>query len=232
MWTGFMLFLILSALRVKRPLPVILVCLFGYEVFEILLTYFATNIFLPEIIKDQFTDIFIGLSGSTIAFLLISNYDILIVRFHIVVQNAFIFFISMSFAFLWLVFSHESVSLAGHSSIEINLIIFFLWLGQAFVTIVVFRKSGLMKSFRPWAAFVVTFILTTLLNFYLISLPGLSDLKISDLILWLSSIRLKLILFPLLPFLLIAAHEAFSMIVAKAHRGYSAAGISLVKEYS
>jgi len=99
MWTGFMLYLILSGLRIKKPFTVILVCLFGYEVFEISLTWFATSIFIPEIIKDQVTDIFIGLTGSFVGFLFLSNYDFLINRFHLVVQNVFIFFISMSFSF-------------------------------------------------------------------------------------------------------------------------------------
>ena len=232
MWTGFMLYLILSGLRIKKPFTVILVCLIGYEVFEISLTYFATSIFIPEIIKDQFTDIFIGLTGSFLGFLFLSNYNFLISRFQIVVQNAFIFFISMSFSFLWLVFSHESVCLDGPSCIEINLIIFFLWLTQAFITIAVFRKSGLLKSIRPWIVFVVTFILTTVLNFCLISLPEISGLKPDNLIYWLSSIRIKLILFSLLPFLLLATHEAFIILVSKARKGNSNARLSLMKEYS
>jgi hypothetical protein len=221
MWTGFMLFLILSAFRFKKPLAVIAICLFGYEIFEILLTYFATNIFIPEIIKDQFTDIFIGLTGSIAGFLFISNYDNLIVRFPSAIRNVFIFFISMSFAFLWLVFSHESVSLTGTSSVEINLIIFFMWLAQAFITILMFRKHGSIKNARPWAVFMFTFILATLLNFCLISLPGIADLNTNALIHWLSLIKIKLILIPLLPFLLLAAHKVFIRLIVKAREGFS-----------
>lgn len=232
MWTGFMLYLILSGLRIKKPFTVILVCLFGYEVFEISLTWFATSIFIPEIIKDQVTDIFIGLTGSFVGFLFLSNYDFLINRFHLVVQNVFIFFISMSFSFLWLVFSHESVCLYGPSCRETNFIIFFLWLTQAFITIAVFRKSGLLKSIRPWAVFVVTFILATVLNFCLIFLPKASGLKPDNLIYWLSSTRIKLILFPLIPFLLLAAHEAFIKLVLKARKEYFNARLSLMKGYS
>jgi hypothetical protein len=206
-----------------------MVCLFGYEVFEILLTYFATNIFIPEIIKDQFTDIFIGLTGSIIGFLFISNYGFLITGFTNIVEKIFIFFISMSFAFLWLVFSHVSVSLTGQFSVEINLTIFFLWLAAAFITIVEFKKTGLVKSTRPWAVFVVTFILATLLNFCLISLPEIAGLKVSDLINWLSSVRIKLILFPIVPFLLLAAHRSFIMLIKKAHGGCS---IARLKNFS
>ena len=232
MWSGFMLYLILSGLRIKKTFTVILVCLLGYEVFEISLTYFATSIFIPEIIKDQFTDIFVGMTGSFVGYLFLSNYDFLISRFQIVVKNAFIFFISLSFTFLWLVFSHESVCLDGSSSTEINLIIFFLWLTQAFITISVFRKSGLLKSIRPWTVFVATFILATVLNFYLVSLTEISGLKPDNLIFWLSSIRIKLILFPLLPFLLLTAHEVFIKLVSKAREGYYNARLDLINEYS
>lgn len=232
MWSGFMLFLILSALRIKRPFLVILICLIGYEVFEISLTWFACNIFIPEIIKDQFTDIFIGFSGSCIGFLLLSNYDYLIMRYPLVVQRAFIFFISMSFSFLWLVFSHESVCSEGHSYIEINLMIFFLWLSQAYLTIVVFMKDGLFNSIRPWFIFVLTFIASTFLNFCLISLSNKFALKPETLINWLYSIQLKLILSPLLPFLLMAVHAAFMKLVAKSLTGYSTVRLSCRNEYS
>jgi membrane protein implicated in regulation of membrane protease activity len=79
----------------------------------------------------------------------------------------------------------------------------------------------LWRSIRPWAIFILTFILATILNFFLLSLQRFSDLKPTDLILWLGSIWIKLILFPLLPFLLLAAHEAFIRIISKAQKGYS-----------
>jgi hypothetical protein len=89
-----------------------------------------------------------------------------------------------------------------------------------------------LKSIRPWAVFVVTFILAIVLNFCLISLPKISVLKTDNLIYWLSSIRIKLILFPLIPFLLLAAHEAFIKLVLKARKEYFNARLSLMKEYS
>jgi hypothetical protein len=231
LWSGFMLYLILSGLMIKKPFTVILICLFGYEVFEISLTYFATNIFIPEIIKDQFTDIFIGLTGSFIGFLFLSNYDYLMNRFRIVLQNAFIFFISMSFSFLWLVFSHKSVCLDGNSCVKINLIIFFLWLSQAFCTIASFTKTGL-KGTKPWVVFGLTFLLTSILNFFLISHYKITYLKIENLVSWLSAIRIKLLLSPLIPIILISAHWAFIKLVLKARRGYSDSRLKFIKEYS
>jgi hypothetical protein len=215
MWTGFMLFLILSALKIKRPFAVIMTCLFGYEVFEISLTYFTLNIFIPEIIKDQFTDIFIGLSGSFVAYLLLSNYNYLIMRKPLLLQRAFIFFTSMSFSFLWLVFSHESVCYEGHFYIALNLLIFFIWLAQSYFTIVVFRNNGFFNRFRPWSVFILSFIISVFLNFFLISLSDSIVMNPETLVNWIYSIKTKLILAPLLPFLLLTVYEAFIKLITK-----------------
>lgn len=221
MWTGFILFLILSALRFKRPLAVIAICLFGYEVFEIMLTYFATNIFIPEIIKDQFTDIFIGLSGSLIGYLLLANYNYLIMRKPLLLQRAFIFFISMSFSFLWLVFSHESVCSQGHLCLVINLLIFFLWLSQAYITIIVFRNNGFFKKIKPWFIFVLTFVVSVFMNHWFLSLSDSVVVNQETFINWLYSIKFKIILSLLLPFLLLTAHELFIQLMTKSVVAYS-----------
>jgi hypothetical protein len=220
MWSGFMLFLILSALKVKRPFAVIMICLFGYEIFEISLTYFTLNIFIPEIIKDQFTDIFIGLSGSFVGYLLLSNYNYLTIRWPLILQRVFIFFISMSFAFLWLVFSHESVCPEGYLNIMINLLIFFLWLSQAYLTIAVFSNNGFFRL-RPWLVFILSFIVSTFLNFFLISLSDSVVLNNESLVNWLYSIKFKLFLSPLLPFLLLTSYEVFIKLITKSVTSYS-----------
>lgn len=48
---------------VRMPYAALLGALAAYEVVEFLFPYFAVNIFRPEIIPDQLTDIFIGLMG-------------------------------------------------------------------------------------------------------------------------------------------------------------------------
>jgi hypothetical protein len=67
-WSGFVLFLLLRSVRIKRPFLILLVLLTVYEVFEILFTYFAFDIFRPETIQDQFTDIAVGMFGGMLAY--------------------------------------------------------------------------------------------------------------------------------------------------------------------
>jgi hypothetical protein len=222
MWSGFMIYLIATALHIKRPLLIIPACLIGYEIFEILLTYFAINVFIPEIIKDQFTDVFVGFAGSCAGFYLVSNYNHLRLRYQAGVQGVFLFFVSMSFAFLWMVFSRTSVCSEGSFVTLLNLIIFFLWLSQAYTTIVVFRKYGLLVNIKPWLIFILTFVVTTLLNFGLITLSDNSMvLKPDVFITWIYSIEIKIAISPFLPFLLLAAHGAFVKLIAKSVAGFS-----------
>lgn len=50
-----------------RPFGILLVLLFAWEVTEMTFIYFAANIFRPEIMPDQVTDIIVGLTGGSIA---------------------------------------------------------------------------------------------------------------------------------------------------------------------
>jgi hypothetical protein len=105
-----------------------------------------------------------------------------------------------------------------------------MWLAQAFITIVIFSRHGLFKKIQPWLIFIMSFILSTLLNFMLISPLKISELRSADMLNWLSAIRFKLILFPLLPFLLLAAHGAFIKLVTKAGKAYSNSRIKKVHD--
>ncbi|GIV46112.1 MAG: hypothetical protein KatS3mg036_0930 [Ignavibacterium sp.] len=62
-FSGFFIPVILSNLRIRRIYLITFLLLVLYEVVEIYLIYIAFNIFKPETIKDQITDILVGLSG-------------------------------------------------------------------------------------------------------------------------------------------------------------------------
>lgn len=216
MWSGFVLYLIITAIHIKRPLLIILVCQFGYEIFEIGLTYLACNIFIPEIIKDQFTDIFIGFAGSCIGLLAVSNYDHLKNNYPQIIDIALVFFISMSFSFLWLVLSSNSVCSEGSYIAIRNLAIFFIWLAQFYNTISIFRKQGLFKSIKPWIIYISTFLFAVLLNFQLIILSDTAMILKWDIFFtWINSIRTKIILTPILPLILTSAHFTFVKLFSK-----------------
>lgn len=62
-FSGFILPIILTNLKIRKVFLFSLLILVLYEVVEISLIYIAFNIFKPENIKDQFTDIVVGLTG-------------------------------------------------------------------------------------------------------------------------------------------------------------------------
>lgn len=64
---GGILMLILTARRVSRSCLVLFLLLFLYELVEIGFTYLAINVFRPEILLDQVTDIWVGLLGGLAA---------------------------------------------------------------------------------------------------------------------------------------------------------------------
>jgi hypothetical protein len=68
-WSGFVLFALLIVLNFRPSWLWLFICLTAYEIFEVALLYFSLNIFLPETIKDQFTDIFVGLIGGGLCYL-------------------------------------------------------------------------------------------------------------------------------------------------------------------
>lgn len=70
-WNGFFLYFLFARFSNYNKLfwPVLIVLLL-YEIAEIFTIYIALHIFRPETIKDQFTDIFIGLTGTALAFFL------------------------------------------------------------------------------------------------------------------------------------------------------------------
>lgn len=68
-WSGCFLLLIFLYLKFKKTWIYLIGVLFSYEICEILLKYFWFNIFFPETIKDQLTDVFIGFLGAVFLWL-------------------------------------------------------------------------------------------------------------------------------------------------------------------
>lgn len=61
--SGFILMIILLRKQSRHPFAILIFLLFFYECLEMAFTYLAVNIFRPEIIQDQFTDIVVGFFG-------------------------------------------------------------------------------------------------------------------------------------------------------------------------
>lgn len=73
LWSGFVLFSLLLSLRKRNPFLWLLIYLSCYEIFEIAMLYLSLHVFQPETIKDQFTDIFVGIFGGILSYLFINQ---------------------------------------------------------------------------------------------------------------------------------------------------------------
>jgi hypothetical protein len=68
LWCGFFVLVLITASGLKKSWLWLLVFLFGYEIIEISFIYLAVHVFNSETIKDQFTDIFVGLAGGGLSY--------------------------------------------------------------------------------------------------------------------------------------------------------------------
>lgn len=61
--SGMLIFILICSKNFRRRWLILFAFLFGYELFELLIKYFAFNVFKSEIIKDQAADLIIGMFG-------------------------------------------------------------------------------------------------------------------------------------------------------------------------
>ena len=100
LWSGLMLLAVFVALKFKRAFVWLIGILALYEIFEISLIYFALGFFYPETIKDQLTDILIGIVGGVIGYLYLSRRQNKTEEIEPVFNVEFLL-VSVTIAFIW-----------------------------------------------------------------------------------------------------------------------------------
>lgn len=126
-WAGCIISLILITSKVKNKLLLFLLILCGWELFEILFLKISFNIFHIETLKDQFTDIVIGLLSGYLTLIITKNKGIF-KRFKFInFESVTAVFSAISIAFLWVGFYHYHYSRAEFNSPGINYWAFILW---------------------------------------------------------------------------------------------------------
>lgn len=158
-WSGFVLFLLLRSVRIKRPFLILLVLLTVYEVFEILFTYFAFDIFRPETIQDQFTDIAVGMFGGMLAyyFLRFAINNQTISRkaiFRVIALVA-----AITYAYPWVGFYKYHYNTLWMDSPGINYTALYLWIIGGYITIQIFRSlkynNLLVRLLLTWTCYII-----------------------------------------------------------------------------
>ncbi len=173
-WSGFVLYISLKALHAKKPLLILLCILFIYNVMEVLFIYFALNIFKPETVNNQFTDIIIGMLGGMIGFLIL-RFSSLNKKTQIRNLNLFtIFLASITYAWLWVGFYQYDYNQEFYNSPGINIGAFVFWVLGAFATIwfsTLIRLSNIwLKWLVIWALYLVCLFAVEYFGFVILSL--------------------------------------------------------------
>lgn len=130
-FSGITILLCIELFQVRKKWVVLFASLFCYEVVEISILYVTLNIFKPETIKDQFTDVFVGMLGGLVASFLIKTIlqTKAIESREQIVKNIVIIVVSFLISFLWVGFYGYRYSHEFFNSNGVNYTAFLLWWG-------------------------------------------------------------------------------------------------------
>jgi len=153
-WSGFGLIILARDLKIKHPFALMVIILVLYELLEISFLYFAMSVFRPETIKDQFTDIFIGIAGgasSWYALKFICKNDLLNRKFTL---QGIAFYAAITIAFIWVGFYRYEYNWGFMNSKGINFWALSWWTIACYVTINLFL---LFRNRGPGISVIITY---------------------------------------------------------------------------
>lgn len=124
--SGILLPIVLTNLKIKKVYSISMLLLIVYEVVEISLIYFAFNVFKPETIKDQFTDILIGMYGVLVSYFFKRKFSTIYLN-TIVRLNLYAVFSSLIIAFNWVGFYKYKYNIEAFNTNGLNIWAFLWW---------------------------------------------------------------------------------------------------------
>lgn len=182
LWSGVVIFAILQILKVRRIWIVLFLLLFSYEVAEISFRYFALNVFLPETIKDQFTDMAVGMLGGSLAkyfFNKIGNSKGKIKnRFSI--QNISAFFTAATISFIWVGNYQYKYNIEFLNTEGLNIWAFLLWFTSIFLIVKLFFlvkkfvNNFWITLFSTWLIYFIGMLIVEFVGHYVIGIREIS----------------------------------------------------------
>lgn len=229
LWSGLVIFTILTALGTKHKAFWFIFLLTSYELLEVFLEIFALNIFNPETIKDKLTDIIIGVIGG------VAGYNILRwvsqkTKYPWLRRTTPILFSSVTLSFLWVGNYQYHYNIAWLNIPGLNLWAFGIWLAGGFIVLysyLLMKKTISILSLQVIFSWLIYFCLLILIEFFgyhLLHIREASPHEKNPLIFGLihgsRSLHVYYIIFP---FIIILFYETTIKIVDKARRKFSAA---------
>ncbi len=197
----------------------LLLILLSYEIIEISLYFFSLEIFLPEILKDQVTDIFIGLLGGVFYYYFIKYYNERLLNYLVMIVS--VFFVS----FIWVGSYGYKYNVEIFNTSGINIWAFILWFCAGLLVLFGYNfffnsyKSEIKKLSIVYLFYLISLFILEILgqHIFLIHEISKSDSKalIFDLI---HGTRVLHIFYLSAPFILISTYKIFYLISYKSYK--------------
>jgi hypothetical protein len=185
-WSGFVILLLLQAFRLKPALLLLFIILFIYELAEILFLYFAFDLFRPETLKDQVTDMLVGLAGGLLSAWLL-NYAMK--QFHsrrYLVLSGMMMLAASTYAFPWVGFYHYHYDIEAYNTGGgMNFYTYLTWTVAGFILLQVFyflkKQRFILRVLTTWSGYFIALLLFESITYHLMgihenSLEGASPL--------------------------------------------------------
>lgn len=177
LWSGLVIMLLLRSFRARRPFLWLSVVLIAYELAEILILYLALNIFRPETIKDQFTDIFVGLLGGVLTAVFLGLAKKRLDRHPYPFQTMIMALAVVTYTFPWVGFYHYSYNLEVYNTgTAMNFITWSAWtIGGMMILQVYYLLGRLRMSYRLLLIWVLYFPSLLIYEFITYHLMGIHE---------------------------------------------------------
>ena len=219
--SGFTGYLILRALRLKHPLIILLSILFLYELVEILFVYFAFMIFHPETIKDQFTDIFIGISGALGCKLYLASRTALQGKKEIPGRIMLMFTASFAYAYFWVGFYHYHYNVEAYNTPGINWSTALAWTLGGILILMVYSfapvKNAIVRAGLAWLAHFIVLLVFEYFYYYILEVRETTGLPLKPLIFGVCHGTRKMHIFYIIaPFIIILLYTLGEWLVSRA----------------
>jgi len=164
--------MLLKALRIRPALLFLIGILLLYELAEILFIYAAFHLFRPETLKDQVTDILVGLIGGfmSLGFLALSTRHLL--RHKHLILSGIMLLAAGTYAFLWVGFYryHYNVE-AYNTGGGMNFYTFLTWTVAGFLVLQVFyllrKQPFLLRVLYTWLIYFAGLMIFEYITYYI-----------------------------------------------------------------
>jgi len=180
LWSGAILITIFAIAKFRHKWSTLFAFLLFYEITEIILRFAALKVFLPETIKDQFTDIIVGMTGGYLFYKWLVYYSsegkniktfLLSYKTHIALLTAF------TIAFLWVGFYEYKYNVPVLNFSGFNYAAFSFWSFGIFLILVTYNylTTNLKKHYSMILVWIIYFIILCIIEYILYHFFGVRE---------------------------------------------------------